>query len=535
MKVIIDHKYRWLFSEKGDIRYWSVGAAEPVSQVISSIIQKQGASIGALKNEIINSLGNYAFIIEGGDWIIASVDRLRSFPVFYFQKDDSFAVSNSANALVDEMEISEIDELSLLEFRQSGYVTGRKTLCRNLFQLRAGEFLVWDKVKRELRTERYFEFFSEDLREETKEELINELDHITNRIFQNIMEKADGLPIWVALSGGLDSRLVLCKLKQLGYDNLHAFSYGPRGNYEAKAAEYVAKNVGVKWRFIPLLMKNARFFFRSDFRRKYWEFSWNLSSVPFTGDIQVLWENRRKGIIPKDAIIINGQSGDFITGGHIPSLEKESDYTVAEIAESIINKHFSLWINLKTVENLEQIKRKILSLLGLKGEEKITRQDFTRYYELWEWQERQSKYVVNGQRNYDFLGFRWFLPLWDDPYLFFWAKVPVHLKDKQTLYKAYLERYNFFGIFRDFPFTIWRWPGATIAFVPGVRILKFLFGHEFGDQVYKILAYWGHCRDLYAQYGFRTYLKDHLHLRNFHSLNSRQLLWESGFLGSEEI
>ena len=40
-------------------------------------------------------------------------------------------------------------------------------------------------------------------------------------------------------------------------------------------------------------------------------------------------------------------------------------------------------------------------------------------YEKWEYEERQIKYVVNGQKTYDFWGVDWFLPLWDSEFVKF--------------------------------------------------------------------------------------------------------------------
>jgi asparagine synthase (glutamine-hydrolysing) len=96
--------------------------------------------------------------------------------------------------------------------------------------------------------------------------LVEELEGVTSQIFRRMMEEADGAPIWVPLSGGLDSRLVLCKFKQLGYDHLHAFSYGPPFNHEAKWAKQVAERLGragvLPWYKRPQV--------RFDFERMAW-------------------------------------------------------------------------------------------------------------------------------------------------------------------------------------------------------------------------------------------------------------------------
>ena len=124
-----------------------------------------------------------------------------------------------------------IDEISNLEFNMAGFVTGRNILYKSLYQLQTGEIILHEKTSRRVRMERYYRFFSDRLRKGKEDDLIEELDAITNKIFSRVIREANGGEIWVPLSGGLDSRLVLCKLKQLGYRDVYAFSYGPVFNH----------------------------------------------------------------------------------------------------------------------------------------------------------------------------------------------------------------------------------------------------------------------------------------------------------------
>ena len=69
--------------------------------------------------------------------------------------------------------------------------------------------------------------------------------------------------------------------------------------------------------------------------------------------------------------------------------------------------------------------------------------------ELLEYENRQTKYVVNSQRIYDFYNLSWLLPLWNKSYIKFWEKVPLKYKLDQKLYKETLKILNFGGVWTD--------------------------------------------------------------------------------------
>ena len=72
-------------------------------------------------------------------------------------------------------------------------------------------------------------------------------------------------------------------------------------------------------------------------------------------------------------------------------------------------------------------------------------------YEYAEFQDRQCKYVITGQRIYEFLGHEWRLPLWDKVYLDLFEAVPLAGKIGQRLYANMLTTENWGGVWRDVP------------------------------------------------------------------------------------
>ena len=387
-----------------------------------------------------NLRGNYSFIIETPKYIVAAVDRIRSYPIYY---TDNILISNSATCIQDALNLNDTDYSSLLEFEMSGYVLGRDTLYKGIYQLLPGESLLYDKKNKKLHMERYYQYGlgSYSLNQKTENGLLEELHQVHIKIFSEVIDSLDGRPVWLPLSGGLDSRFILAMLVELGYDNITTFSYGPDNFWEIKRAEEIAKLLNIKWHHIPYNPKQIRKLFYTKERKKYYKYAWGMNTIPVLNDYYAVLMMREQGLIPENAVFINGQTGDFLTGGHIPNVEKSgNDVTI--LIEKTISKHHSLWEQLKTGDNLNYITGKILSTINLNINDQISSTDLAKYYEFYEWQERQCKFVVNGQRVYEWFGYDWRLPLWHDELMFFWERVPWNIKIEQKLFKKYLCTYN---------------------------------------------------------------------------------------------
>jgi len=505
--VQIDPGFHWKkHDEANNISVHSKGSGTCVEQIFN-YFKKQGFKSDLTELETFLKLlkGNFGVILETENTVFAAADKISSYHICYYHENNDFTVSNTARMNVGKKRM-EIEDNTILEFEMSGYVSGRNTIYKYLYQLQAGEYIIWDKNRNKLIRNRYFVYYPEAPNLKTEKDLIDEFEDVNNTAFQRMIDELDGRPVWIPLSGGLDSRLVLCKLDELGYDNIQTYSYGPQSNYEAKVAKIVAEKINVPWQFIPIYKKDIQAFYWSENRKEYEQFSDNLSTIPVIQDISALIKTENKKLIPDNAVFINGQSGDYITGGHIPAHFKNSDISRQDMLDAIWEKHYSLWENLKTSENKNKIFCRIEELIH-KEFIKVENKDLYKALEYWEWQERQCKYVVNGIRLYEFLGYTWKMPLWADEYLLFWRDVPLNYKLNQYLYKKYLVTYNYKNVFKNFKHTIWRWPGLTMGFVGLAQVIKAIAGQKAQENFYKYVKYFGHYRFAYGAYRYSYYFK----------------------------
>lgn len=513
----LDPAKNWKAFESGSWRVYMPSGSRQAG-LISSFFSEAGQFLdSAALEKFLDGLANkWAFIAVSETQLVCAVDKIRSFPLFYTSDEKCVRVSNTGIRLASTDQGTCLNRQSMTEFEMAGYVLGRRTLFSGVSQILAGEFLVASSNRENAAVvHRYFRYLpkgTDRVRHPSVGGLVDQLDDLTKRIFLRMIEEADGREILVPLSGGLDSRLIVTMLKYLKYENIQTFSYGPRANYEAKIASQVAERLGVRWCFIPTTHRGYKDFYWSPARREYWTYCGDPSVVPNMQDAYPLFSCiQEKGW--HESVVVNGQSGDFISGGHIPSnIEASSD--LRAVSSAIIQRHFALRKSLYTKERIGQVSEQILDALSEfrnSGKGVVSSQALCEY---WEWQERQCKYVVAGQRIYDWLGLRWELPLWDAEYLDFWVDVPVELKRGQALYRLFLDRFNFAGLFRNYNPTIWRWPGASIAVIGVARALQLVAGQRAKTGLYEYARYIGHYGPNFAPWGIQRFFAEASDIRN---------------------
>ncbi|MEA2452263.1 MAG: hypothetical protein QOG04_973 [Actinomycetota bacterium] len=496
---------RWRTSRRGAAFVHIHGDSEQLRDVME-LFGSKALDLEEIGKRLAKTHGSFSVVVQSKDFLFAAVDRVRSRPLFYTRGRTGICVSDSARHVQEATSDRSLDFDALLEMALAGYASRDRTAYSNVRQLRAGE-LIYEPETKDVTQHRYGDYRPAPDSTITRSDIVDALDVAVNAIFAELVERANGRPIVVPLSGGLDSRLVLAKLNQLDYAPLLAFSYGPPGNHEAAMAADVAEILGVDWTFYPSPGgRRARAAFSSSARQLYWRYSDGLSSIPVMTEFQGFLAARAAGRLPDDCIVINGQSGDFITGGHIPpSLATSRAPSEVDLYEAIIGKHYSLWAHLKTPTNLERVRELIASVLPTPATDGDGSQ-LCSLYESWEFEERQCKYVINQQRLYEYLNLDWELPLWDGRLIDLFEQVPVEEKFEQRAFLEYLSTVgDYKGVFSRFGRATWSWRPSFRWVVPVGRAVGAVRGADSKARWYARMRYFGSESNQFAMIGPRAY------------------------------
>ncbi|MBT5398922.1 hypothetical protein HOL24_00105 [bacterium] len=456
VQIIMREKYGWKLHKKENMKIWICGyqnhSLNDIFDTISSYIVK-----GVNRNDILkwikNIEGHFSMIVEVDDWVVALVDKICSYPIFTYTRDNDIYISNHAPILKEKcgLEKSDYNSMAILEIAMSGFTIGNKTLYHNLDRLKGGEFLL--SCKGSFSKESYYTYSPYGSNFKTKDQLKKQFTDVCMKVLIDLRNSANGRQIVIPLSAGNDSRLIASGLKKLGVKNVICFSYGRKGNFETPISKLIADKLGYQWIYLSDNMRDKYNFFRSDVYLNYVAEFESYGSIPNVQEVYEISLLKKSAAIDDDAVIVNGNSGDFISGGHVIAMvnAKNTAHSIDDIDwNKFLDKHYSLWRDLRVQGNDDCIVSELKNMIPISFVDTANlRGGQYGIMENLECVGRQSRLVIGQQRAYDYFGYEWRLPLWSDKMLNFWENVPYKYKVDQSLYIEVLRENNWGDVWLD--------------------------------------------------------------------------------------
>jgi len=422
-------------------------------------------------NSFINKIdGHFAFIFKDKYKIISVVDRVGSIPLFYLFNKSKYYITPFPSLIKKDFE-KKLINYQVLSLSMSGYTIGEESIYQNFKSIKGGFYTLFNLKYKKLQKISYnlYEAWKIDNKSSYKylKKNLNKLNlKIIKKLYQfSLINKKK---IAIPLSAGYDSRFIVSCLKELGAKNVFCYSYGLKDNYEAKAAKKIANKLGYEWYFVEL--NNLKIFnsYRSKNFSNFSKISDTFCSSADFMEFYVIEELHKKRLL-KNCIIVNGNSGDFISGAHIPEYfnkGNDSQKIINSLTNAFINKHFKLWNSLATKNNNKIIYNLLIDeIKNLKIYKKINKNNSHSIFEFLEFYNRQSKHVCSRQRIYEYFNYQWALPLWDKDYIDFWKKIRRKFKFKQKLYEDVLIEENYANVWSG---KKWKNLKSNIIIVPKI-------------------------------------------------------------------
>ena len=451
LQIVINHDNEWKRHKiengyilyKGNFLSWGIK--------LDNLVQVLGRSNDDIVKYINNIRGNFSFIINSGSHKIISVDHIRSIPLYYLSRHGITIVTDDVDYLKKQLDSElSISKSSKLQILMSGYALFEDTIFKNVRSFIPGEvFLYFCKNISIYNINNYKSWFSKkDNDTESLNSLCSKFNNIILGVMHETISSLNNRQVIIPLTSGYDSRLIASIFRHYNYENVICYTYGTKNNFEALSAKKFSESLGYKWTFVELKIKEQISFYKSNDFSSYLDYANTIDSVPYYQGLYSVKYLKEKKIIEDNAIFINGNSGDFITGGHISKFYQHCNNTIlsSSITDIIIDNYYSLWGHEKTLRNIDIITKKIEDKYNhIKGfyNTDINICDFVYYYEFIN---RQSKYVIQGQKTFEYYGYDWRMPLWDPKMIEFWCTISNYYKNEQFLYRSTIEEYNYANV-----------------------------------------------------------------------------------------
>ena len=176
-------------------------------------------------------------------------DRFGFHQLFYFTSKDVLFLSDNFQKVAKKAKVTDIDEISLLEFLQYRFVTGKYTLAKNIFCIEPSSVysINYSETNIQIEREIYWRFRytpTIDSKAIAEEKIYNSLNEIISRYKKSIFKNKK---IGINLTGGLDSRFIIGLLIQNGIpkEKIYSFTFGSSTCEDIKIAKKISSFLNI--------------------------------------------------------------------------------------------------------------------------------------------------------------------------------------------------------------------------------------------------------------------------------------------------
>jgi len=395
-----------------------------------------------IENFLNNSGLPYIKISDG--FIEAFSGLFNPEPLFYTIYNNTLLISDDAFTLVNFTGNRKIDAQALIEFLEFKNPLGSKTCVHGIRLLQAGERLTY--MDGDVRVDTKFLYFSEK-RLQDEEEAEELFLNVVKEVFEDYFKALSNKLIVIPLSSGYDSRFLVSVAYMMGIKNILTLTYGvgDKRNFELPVAKAVANKLGIQHIFIEYRLEDFQEL-ELDIMPRLLRYSqlfraFNIQELVSTRKFAELIANN--SMKPENIVFMPGDTGDFLSGGHI-SLGIIFSNSVSDLARAILDKHsiFEEPYPRRIIKFLEEYLLETVSTIRYmfgKGS-KLSLVDLA---EIFDWRERQYKYIASARLPYLDHGFGYAFPLWDKRLVQFFLSLDLRLKWRQKFYKRILRKHFF--------------------------------------------------------------------------------------------
>ncbi|WP_298669791.1 asparagine synthetase B family protein [uncultured Methanofollis sp.] len=399
----------------------------------------------AIARQIGHMNGNYAIVIDAPDHVLCAVDRIRSIPLFYSKRQGKIIISDDAHILKNAT-ITGPDDIRAAEFLATGFVTGKDTLFNGIEQIQAGEFLLYNKGTEQTGVYSHYNYQHRDYFQISDEQMIERMDEVYTNVFKRLIKTTvdQGKHIVVPLSGGLDSRILVALLKRLGVEDVTCFTYGIQNNRESRFSREVARALGYPWYFVEYTAAKWEEMYRSPELPVVLRYGGNLTALPHIQDMVAVRELKKLDVIPAGSVFVPGHGADVLSGCKIPrTYDVKRGCTAEEAVHYILADHHSYWDRGNNGPLQKLFEERVSAIIPPVRADDC--ESGANAIEFFDYKERQAKYIINSVRAYEYYGYEWRIPFWDNELMEFFMKVPVQYRISQRLYKQFARERVFTG------------------------------------------------------------------------------------------